>query len=46
MILRGLLMLAKGDKAGLDEFGNSLEAFTASLAPLIASPPHRRYFPT
>ena len=38
MILRGLLLLAKGDKAGLNEFSNSLEAFTASLAPLIAFP--------
>jgi hypothetical protein len=38
MILRGLLMLAKGDKAGLNEFSNSLESFTASLAPLIAFP--------
>jgi hypothetical protein len=38
MILRGLLQLARGDKSGIKDFGNSMEAFTASLAPLIAFP--------
>jgi hypothetical protein len=38
MILLGLLKLARGDKAGIAEFGNSEPAFTASLAPLIAFP--------
>ncbi|MDD2796045.1 hypothetical protein [Acidocella sp.] len=38
MILRGLFMLARGQKAGINEFSGSMDAFTASLAPLIAFP--------
>jgi len=38
MILRGLLLLARGKPSGIAEFGNSLDGFTASLAPLIAFP--------
>jgi len=38
MIPRGLLLLAQGKKAGLAEFGADNDAFTASLAPLIAFP--------
>ncbi len=38
MILRGLWRLAKGDAAGIKEFGGGLDNFYASLAPLIAFP--------
>ncbi len=38
MILRGLWLLARGKSAGIKEFGNSNDALTASLAPLIAFP--------
>ena len=38
MILRGLFMLARGRKTGINEFSGSMDAFTASLAPLIAFP--------
>jgi len=38
LILRGLFLLARGDKAGMKEFSDSLDGFTASLAPLIAFP--------
>lgn len=38
MIVRGLLLLARGDKSGIAEFGDSVQAFNASLAPLIAFP--------
>lgn len=38
MILRGMAKLACGSKAGFAEFGSSPEAFSASLAPLIAFP--------
>ncbi|OYV37947.1 MAG: hypothetical protein B7Z80_11460 [Rhodospirillales bacterium 20-64-7] len=38
MILQGLWLLARGQRAGIKQFGNSYDAFTASLAPLIAFP--------
>ncbi len=38
MILRGLLLLARGQKSGIVDFRNTMDAFTASLAPLIAFP--------
>lgn len=38
MILRGIARLARGNKAGFAEFGTTAEAFSASLAPLIAFP--------
>jgi hypothetical protein len=38
MILRGLWNLAIGKRAGLVDFGNTKDAFYASLAPLIAFP--------
>lgn len=38
MILQGLLMLARGNAKGIEEFSGTLEAFSASLAPLIAFP--------
>lgn len=38
MILRGLWRLAKGERAGINDFGTSLEHFYASLAPLIGIP--------
>jgi hypothetical protein len=38
MILRGLWRLAKGERAGITEFGGELEHFYASLAPLIGIP--------
>ncbi len=38
MILRGILRLARGDKAGIMEFGNTVDSFTASIAPMIAFP--------
>ena len=38
MILRGLWLLARGRKSGMQEFDPSLDGFTASLAPLIAFP--------
>src|ERR1700722_3547352 len=38
MIFRGLLLLARGKKSGIKDFGNTMEGFTASLAPLIAFP--------
>ena len=37
-ILRGILLLARGRAAGISEFGNTTDALTASLAPLIAFP--------
>jgi hypothetical protein len=38
MIIRGLFMLARGEKAGIREFGDDLDSFTSSLAPLVAFP--------
>jgi hypothetical protein len=38
MILRGLYLLARGAKEGMREFGDDLDSFTSSLAPLIALP--------
>ncbi|MDE1907152.1 MAG: hypothetical protein KGH75_11960 [Rhodospirillales bacterium] len=38
MIMRGLAKLARGDATGLAEFSGDKEAFSASLAPLIAFP--------
>ena len=38
MIFRGLLLLARGKKSGIKDFANTMDAFTASLAPLIAFP--------
>ncbi len=38
MILRGLWRLAKGERAGIGEFGGELDHFYASLAPLIGIP--------
>jgi hypothetical protein len=38
VILRGLFLMARGAKSGIQEFDNSMDAFTASLAPLIAFP--------
>ncbi len=38
MILQGLIKLARGDAKGVEEFSGSVEAFSASLAPLIAFP--------
>ncbi len=37
-ILTGMLLLARGRPEGLQHFGNSTQAFLASLAPLIAFP--------
>ncbi|HQT65371.1 MAG: hypothetical protein B7Z75_01445 [Acidocella sp. 20-57-95] len=37
-ILKGLFLLARGRSAGIAEFGNHVNAMTASLAPLIAFP--------
>ncbi len=36
--VRGVLLLARGKGAGIAHFGNSPDAFSASLAPLIAFP--------
>jgi hypothetical protein len=38
MILRGMLLLARGRADGIKEFPNTKDAFYASLAPLIAFP--------
>jgi hypothetical protein len=38
MIIRGLWRLAKCERAGIGEFGGTLDNFYASLAPLIAFP--------
>jgi hypothetical protein len=38
MILQGLIKLARGDAKGIEEFSGTPEAFSASLAPLIAFP--------
>jgi len=38
VIIRGMFRLAIGHKSGIKEFDNSLDGFTASLAPLIAFP--------
>jgi hypothetical protein len=38
MILRGLWQLASGKRPGITEFGGTIEAFYASIAPLIAFP--------
>ncbi|WP_298284288.1 hypothetical protein [Acidocella sp.] len=38
MIARGLWRLAKGERAGILDFGAGLENFSASIAPLIAFP--------
>ncbi len=38
MILRGILKLGRGDAKGMAEFSGAKEAFSASLAPLIAFP--------
>jgi hypothetical protein len=37
-ILRGILLLAFGQAKGIEEFGNTPDALTAALAPLIAFP--------
>jgi hypothetical protein len=37
-MLRGLWRLAKGERAGIGEFGGELDHFYASLAPLIGIP--------
>jgi hypothetical protein len=37
-VVRGVLLLARGKAAGIAHFGNSVDSFTASLAPLIAFP--------
>jgi len=37
-IVLGMLLLARGKAAGLDQFGYTVPAFLASLAPLIAVP--------
>ena len=37
-ILRGIWLLASGRAAGMREFGNTADALTSSLAPLIAFP--------
>ncbi len=37
-ILRGLWRLATGRKSGIEDFGSTTNAFTASIAPLIAFP--------
>jgi hypothetical protein len=37
-IPRGILLLGRGRATGMKEFGNSSDALTASLAPLIAFP--------
>jgi hypothetical protein len=37
-ILRGVFMLARGNKAGIAEFANTGDGLSASLAPLIAFP--------
>jgi hypothetical protein len=37
-ILRGILLLARGKAAGIANFGNTTEALTAAIAPLIAFP--------
>lgn len=37
-IVRGLFRLARGDVGGMREFGNTTEAFSASIAPLLAFP--------
>ncbi len=37
-ILRGILLLARGKAAGIAAFGNTTEALTAAIAPLIAFP--------
>ena len=37
-ILRGMMLIGRGRREGLAEFGSSAEAFLASLAPLIAIP--------
>ncbi|HTQ71713.1 MAG TPA: hypothetical protein VMH92_09505 [Acidocella sp.] len=38
MILQGLIKLARGNAKGIEEFSGTPEAFSASLAPLIAFP--------
>ncbi len=38
MILRGIARLARGDAKGIEEFSGTPEAFSTSLAPLIAFP--------
>jgi hypothetical protein len=38
MILQGLFKLARGNAKGIEEFSGTKEAFSASLAPLIAFP--------
>jgi hypothetical protein len=37
-VLKGLSLLARGRAAGIAEFGNTIDALYASLAPLIAFP--------
>jgi hypothetical protein len=37
-VVRGVLLLARGKAAGIAQFGDSTDSFTASLAPLIAFP--------
>jgi hypothetical protein len=38
MILRGLFMLAKGERAGMQEFSPTTDSFAMSMLPLIALP--------
>lgn len=37
-ILRGMFRLATGNASGIEEFGNTTAAFSASIAPLLAFP--------
>lgn len=37
-VLRGILLLGRGKREGLAQFGSSRDAFLASLAPLLAFP--------
>lgn len=37
-VLRGILLIGRGRREGLAEFGSSRDAFLASLAPLLAFP--------
>jgi len=37
-VVRGVLLLARGKAAGIAQFGDNTDSFTASLAPLIAFP--------
>lgn len=37
-VLRGILLVARGSRDGLNQFGNTPHAFLTSLAPLVAFP--------